>query len=144
MEEIIKGLKRISEILLNMARDTRTTDQAVSYQAWKDNVIVEKAIEALKRNIPKEPEIEGGGSTWWYVCEECHGAIDKSDHFCRHCGQALKGSGHEKQKAVSEKRLKTDQRREKELENAYWSERCRECEFTEAKKMLECQLCRQR
>lgn len=37
-----------------------------------------------------EPEIEGGGSTWWHVCGECHGAIDASDNFCRHCGRRIK------------------------------------------------------
>ena len=48
------------------------------------------ALEMLKRNIPQERELEGGGSTWWYVCPECHGAIDSLDKFCRHCGQAVK------------------------------------------------------
>ena len=31
-------------------------------------------------------EIEGGGRSWWYVCSECHGPIDKNDQYCRHCG----------------------------------------------------------
>lgn len=31
-------------------------------------------------------EIEGGGNSWWNVCPECHGAVDLSDRFCRHCG----------------------------------------------------------
>lgn len=48
------------------------------------------AEELLTRMIPKETEMEGGGPTWWYVCPECHGAVDSRDHFCRHCGQALK------------------------------------------------------
>ena len=43
----------------------------------------------LEKVKPKEMEIEGG-VTWWYVCPECHGAIDKADSFCRHCGQAVK------------------------------------------------------
>ena len=34
--------------------------------------------------------VEGGGSTWWYVCEECHGAIDAWDDFCKHCGRRVK------------------------------------------------------
>ena len=36
-----------------------------------------------------ETEMEGGGSTWWYVCGECHTAIDKKDRFCRECGRKL-------------------------------------------------------
>lgn len=39
---------------------------------------------------PAEIEIEGGGSTWWYVCEECHRAVDDSDRYCKHCGKPLK------------------------------------------------------
>lgn len=48
------------------------------------------AEELLTRMIPKETEMEGGAPTWWYVCPECHGLIGTWDHFCRHCGQALK------------------------------------------------------
>jgi hypothetical protein len=44
----------------------------------------------LKEQDPVKAEIEGGGHTWWYVCPECHGSIDSKDHFCRHCGQAVK------------------------------------------------------
>ena len=35
---------------------------------------------------PVEAEIEGGGWNWWYVCGECHGAIDPNEQYCRHCG----------------------------------------------------------
>lgn len=44
----------------------------------------------LKEQDAVEPEIEGGGSTWWYVCGECRGAIDKADKFCRHCGREVR------------------------------------------------------
>ena len=47
------------------------------------------AEELLSRMIQKEVQPEGG-VTWWYVCPECHGNVDLRDHFCRHCGQALK------------------------------------------------------
>lgn len=49
-----------------------------------------KEQEAKDKRIPKEMELEGGGSSWWYVCPECHGPIDQKDKFCRHCGQAVK------------------------------------------------------
>lgn len=45
--------------------------------------------ELMYRMIPKEKELEGGGSCWWYVCPECHGAVDQEESLCRHCGQAL-------------------------------------------------------
>ena len=51
--------------------------------------MLEETRDCLNRWKPKQIEIEGGGSNWWYVCPECHGAIDRQDHFCRHCGQAL-------------------------------------------------------
>ena len=44
----------------------------------------------LEKVKPMEMELEGGGSTWWYACPECHGAIDKADSYCRYCGQAVK------------------------------------------------------
>lgn len=31
-------------------------------------------------------EKEGGGSSWWDVCTECHGAVDSQDRYCKHCG----------------------------------------------------------
>lgn len=49
--------------------------------------IIERAIELL---TPTTIELEGGGTTWWYVCGECHGAIDENDLFCRHCGRPVK------------------------------------------------------
>ena len=47
------------------------------------------AAELLARDIPVSAEIEGGGHTWFHVCGECHGAIDITDKFCRHCGCAV-------------------------------------------------------
>lgn len=53
--------------------------------------LLRDALALLKepQKKPQQIEMEGGGSTWWYVCPECHGAIDRQDHFCRHCGQAV-------------------------------------------------------
>ena len=45
------------------------------------------AIVFMKNKEPVNIEIEGGGNSWWHVCEECHGAVDHSDHFCKHCGR---------------------------------------------------------
>lgn len=37
---------------------------------------------------PVVAEIEGDGrSFWWYVCGECHGAVDQGDKYCKHCGR---------------------------------------------------------
>lgn len=47
------------------------------------------AAKLLEKHIPMPAEIEGGGSTWFYVCGECHGSINYHDSFCRHCGNAV-------------------------------------------------------
>ena len=39
---------------------------------------------------PVESEREGGGSSWWFVCGECHGEIGSSDIFCKGCGRRIK------------------------------------------------------
>ena len=35
---------------------------------------------------PVPAEIEGGNQTYYFVCGECHSAIDSKDRFCRQCG----------------------------------------------------------
>lgn len=46
--------------------------------------------ESLKEQEAAEAEIEGDGrSTWWYVCGECHTAINPRDKFCRECGRKI-------------------------------------------------------
>ena len=50
---------------------------------------IDHAILLLKEQEAVEAEIEGGGSSWWYVCGECHGTIDRADQYCRHCGRKV-------------------------------------------------------
>lgn len=52
--------------------------------------ITGNALELLKEQEPVDMVPEGGGRSWWLVCEECHGAVDSSDKFCRHCGKLFK------------------------------------------------------
>ena len=52
--------------------------------------LIDETLELLKEKEPVEMEIEGGGASWWYVCEECHGSVDYYDSFCRHCGRPFK------------------------------------------------------
>ena len=47
-------------------------------------------IDLLKQQEPMEPEIEGGGPTYWEVCGECHGTLGSMDKYCRHCGRPIK------------------------------------------------------
>ena len=83
-KKIIKGLEQSFQYI------QRRSNQTASPKATAMNNI-RKAIDYItKRETPAQIELEGGGSTWWYVCEECHGAVDDSDSYCKHCGRPLK------------------------------------------------------
>ena len=91
MEELIQQLEEIQNGFIKMAKDNTGPEMnPIAYKAFLISETSRKAAEALRRNIPQEMETEGGGYNWWYVCPECHGAIDHRDRFCRHCGQAVK------------------------------------------------------
>ena len=47
-----------------------------------------KTKETLLSN-PSRSEVEGGGSSWFYVCGECHGSVNPYDKHCRHCGRQI-------------------------------------------------------
>lgn len=89
MAELKAELTNIADHFMILATEQRDKDQGISYQAFHVSEICRQAAEELKKSIPQEIEIEGGGSSWWHVCPECHGAIDRADHFCKHCGQAV-------------------------------------------------------
>ena len=91
IEKVIRGLKRCSEgtcpsIFSKEYEECEYTD---GLYCRRDRLIAE-TIELLKEKEPLPAELEGGGSTWWYVCGDCHGAINDSDKYCRHCGRRLK------------------------------------------------------
>ncbi len=90
MEQLIRELEEYAERNFGIAQETRTKEAKKSFFFWKIGDLMKRAAEALGRNIPQEKETEGGGSTWFLVCPECHGAVDPKDNFCRCCGQALK------------------------------------------------------
>ena len=43
-----------------------------------------------RERIETEPELEGGGWVWFWVCGECHGIIDTKDEKCPHCGRKIR------------------------------------------------------
>lgn len=47
----------------------------------------------MSRKKTTEAELEGGGHTWWYVCGECHGAVNYLADMCRHCGAIISWEG---------------------------------------------------
>ncbi len=63
-------------------------DEAAILIRW----IGDLAAERIIKMVPAEYEGDAR-SSWWYVCGECHGAIDTNDHYCRHCGSEIDWSG---------------------------------------------------
>ena len=57
-----------------------------------DGYFIEMLKEAreLIQDDPVQAEVEGGGSSWWWVCGDCHGTIDRGDIYCRNCGRKIK------------------------------------------------------
>lgn len=84
MEKIIEGLQEIQKGFLQLAQDERTKSPERSYQNFMRAEACRKAIRELKRIKPAEPETEGSGYSWYYVCPECHGDINPRDQYCRH------------------------------------------------------------
>lgn len=89
MEELVGKIEGVKDFLEELARLTRDQSER-SYRFFAASEAVGKAVQELKKQVPQEMEREGGGRSWWFVCPECHGEIDCSDHYCRHCGQAVK------------------------------------------------------
>ena len=90
IEKLIGKLEELRDSYEKIAFNLRTSDPKMSYDSFQKGELIRGAVEELKRNVTQKMEMEGGGSTWWYVCPECHGAINSFDSFCSHCGQAVK------------------------------------------------------
>lgn len=46
----------------------------------------------VRKNIKAKKVLAGGildGTTHWYECSCCHGAVDILDAYCKHCGAVL-------------------------------------------------------
>ncbi len=69
-------------------------DESLGYQLTSDDFEwLEKAKNALEKQIPKKPNIHGYRegrevNTISYTCPICNKHIGR-DAFCKHCGQAL-------------------------------------------------------
>ena len=47
-------------------------------------------MENLNENMNEAtPEIEGDRWNWFYVCSECHGAINWKEEVCPHCKRRI-------------------------------------------------------
>ena len=87
IRNIIGSLKEYAEEFKKSAIVIREMNSGRSYTAYILSETCRQAAEELERLVPVPPDMEGGGTTWFYVCGECHGQIDRADGFCRHCGR---------------------------------------------------------
>ena len=88
-EKVIGLLQETAEYFRECRSNASFASKAENH-FWELQNAANEAVELLKEQEAVEPELEGGGSNWWYVCGECHGAIDERDAYCRHCGRAVK------------------------------------------------------
>lgn len=87
---VTKWLEAMAEITMKDAQEMREKEPERSFWSWRVSEEFKKAAQDLERMTPAETEMEGGGSSWYITCGECHGVIDENDHFCKHCGRAVK------------------------------------------------------
>lgn len=80
----------ISRIVNGKLKPSWTTMQKILWAMHSKIMIVPEETERLVPELDALPaEMEGGGSCWWYVCQDCHGDISLNDHYCRHCGRKV-------------------------------------------------------
>lgn len=100
MAEKRKSLKEqlleMAESLHEMAVNYKKKEPQASFMIWKIEDMLEKAAKQIEGRKKVHAEIEGGGTTWFYVCDECHTAIDTYDKFCRQCGGEIIWEGEGK------------------------------------------------
>ena len=89
IKKLINDLEEMHKGSIETAQELRNISPQMSYTFYGISEVSGKAAEMLQQMIPVKREMEGGGSTWFYVCEECHGTVDSRDRFCRHCGRPL-------------------------------------------------------
>ena len=92
MAEPKAELTKIADRFMILATEQRDKDQGISYQAFHVSEICRQAAENLQQD-PVEPELEGGGRSWWYACPECRSIVHYRNKFCAECGRKLNWKG---------------------------------------------------
>lgn len=69
---------------------------ATAEECNEDNVDIDMAIKALKKQIPKQIVLHGytpgEACSVSYVCPNCDKHVGINDNFCKYCGQAFERS----------------------------------------------------
>ena len=89
---MIDRMKNLKKHLRAQIEKARQLDSKWVYILEKE---AETCLELADAEIvavsePVETEMEGGGSSWYRVCGECHGVVGDYDLYCKHCGRKLK------------------------------------------------------
>lgn len=87
--KLITKLNEIGEDFEKLAVGLRDRMPYLSYKVFRVSETCREAAQELKENGTARVELEGGGSTWWHVCEECRTTVAATDKFCRECGRRL-------------------------------------------------------
>ena len=88
-KEMIQKLKEAADRHMEAAKILRTEDPEGSMFSWKFSEVLKAAAEDLESRLPVPAEIEGGDRCWFYVCGNCHTAINPRDVYCRVCGRKV-------------------------------------------------------
>lgn len=87
-KELRDRLEVVQKELFDAAVRIREESLGLSYTLYQ---YAKTAKDAVKRLTPVKRDMEGGGGSWFAVCEECHGQVGQLDLYCRHCGRPLEG-----------------------------------------------------
>ena len=88
-EEKIRKLEDAAADAADVSTEMRNVFQWLSFKCFRWSELMKEAAEDEKKRTPVRAELEGGGSTWWNVCGDCHTTISTGDKFCRQCGRPL-------------------------------------------------------
>ena len=69
-------------------------DMAIEVASGEMAVVLLKAFEAVKKQIPKKPKIILRGTTDWnteIACPICGTILSESYKYCKECGQRIEG-----------------------------------------------------
>lgn len=84
------GCKLVNKAIKSVERARRLIEEKPE-QDSNDYILLECLTDASNglQLRQAEAEMEGGGHTWFFVCGECHTAIDTKDKYCRECGREI-------------------------------------------------------
>ena len=87
-QELRERMEQVRKELLEAAIRIREKSPGLSYGLYQYSKTAE---DAVRRLTPVKRDPEGGGGSWFAVCEECRGQVGELDQYCRHCGRPLEG-----------------------------------------------------